>query len=136
MRKSRNILLLALAMASPAWSQDPSQLATGSVYTEQTVSVLIDRPVSSSAYLVGRFFYLPESTERADFKIFCNADISSITGFVPKDIILGVRFFYGAPSLSVGKAIIPDERNPLIIRSVKRSNDGKKIIILAESRIR
>jgi hypothetical protein len=134
-------LTLAVAAASvPAAAQDaqpvlyPSgKFPSGHVYSEGDLDALVGQAFSSPAYLIGRFMYLGESHGAHVFSTFAQAATN------PDEIAFGkvlikVRFRGNVPpGLAVGKAIEPTPEDPLTLKRVLRSQDGKYLLVDAES---
>jgi hypothetical protein len=134
-------LTLAVAAASvPAAAQDkqPALYASGRfpaghVYSEGDLDALAGQALQAPVYLVGKFMYLGESHGARVFSTFAQAETN------PDEIAFGqvlivVRFQGNVPpGLAVGKAIAPTLEDPLTLKRVLRSQDGKYLLVDAES---
>jgi hypothetical protein len=99
------------------------------VFRETDLAALVDHSIPARAELVGRFIYL--GTAPLGFEAFSSFKESS-GDITFGNILIAVKFLNGAPrNLSVGKVILPDEKNPLVIEAVKRTPDGAFILVRA-----
>jgi hypothetical protein len=115
-----SLLLLVLAASLAAVS------AEARVYRESELAPLVDQPIPADSELVGTFIYLGDSGGFKAFSSFTETEGKITFG----KILIVVSFPNGAPpNLTVGKVIRPDEKDPLLIQSVKRSSDGAFIYV-------
>jgi hypothetical protein len=134
-------LTLAVAAASvPAAAQDAQtplyasgRFPSGRVYTEGDLDALVGQAIQTPSYLIGRFMYLGESHGARVFSTFAPAETNPDEVAFGK-VLIKVRFRGNVPpGLAVGKAIEPTLEDPLTLKRVWRSADGKYLVVAAES---
>ena len=108
------------------------QFPTGHVYGESELEGLVDKALPNPSYLIGRFVFLGVRNNQHVFSTFSQGALN------PDDIAFGktlisVKFFGNVPPrLEIGTAINATDKDPLTVKSVRRSGDGF-ILVVAES---
>jgi hypothetical protein len=130
------VLVLFAPLAVPASAQTPQplyaagQFPAGQAYSEQDIPSLVGQTFSSHAYLVGKFAYL--GVNRNGVSVFSTFS-SGAEGISFGRALVGVTFFHNAPpGLQQGKLISPTAEEPLVIRRVSRSADGRYLLVETE----
>jgi hypothetical protein len=130
------VVAVFAGIAGPASAQDSPRLyaagryPAGQAYSEQDLPNLVGQTFNSPAYLVGRFIYL--GSNRNKVSVFSTFS-SGAEGISFGRALVGVTFFHNAPpGLQQGKLISPTAEEPLVIRRVSRSADGRYLLVETE----
>lgn len=139
-RRILSILASGAFIALPTFSQEhplytSGHFPSGQFYDETSIETLIGKAIPNPSYLVGRFVYLPSEEETEDLKFFTSfaPGLTNPTGISFGQVLIGVKFLNNAPALALGKVIVPTSNDPLTIKTVRRSKDGKHVWIETES---
>jgi hypothetical protein len=131
------IVLSLAASAAPADAAPPfletslypaGQFPSGTIYREDQLASIGDRPVPNPSYLVGRFLCLENRPGSALFASYTKHGNRLVFG----KLVLNVTFFRNCPpGLHAGSVIAADSRDPLTIKAVFHRND--LTVVTAES---